>query len=473
VNPVSGERELVLMSAEREEKVGREAAAEVEAQIGLVRDPALEATVKAVGERLARHSPRGGVEWRFAVADMEEPNAFALPGGWIYVSRGLLAISNSEDELANVIGHEIGHVAARHSAKRETRAIGVGLLTLLGVLAAGAAGGAEAAQAVGQLGQVAGAGLIASYGRDQERESDDVGQRLAASAGYDPAGMAAFLHTLERESVLREGKSRLPSFFDSHPVTTERVETASARARSLAFRREPSLAGSREDFLRRLEGLLVGPDPAEGVFQERRFLHPGLGIVLDFPDGWKTVNQKTAVGAQSPQQDGVVVLEMQEKPGKADRAAARFADANRLTLRDPRRVRIGGFEAVRAWTAASGSQGEVGVDLTWYAHPQGVLRLTGVSPAARFRRQAPRFDDVAESLRPLSDEERAGLRERRLRVVVAQAGEGLADLGRRSGNRWNVDETAVANGVERGVRLAAGQALKIAVEVPYVARPGS
>jgi predicted Zn-dependent protease len=467
VNPVTGERELVLMSPEREASVGRQAAQEVEQQIGLVRDRDLEAYVQSVGERVARHSPRQDVEWHFAVADMQEPNAFALPGGWIYVSRGLLAITNGEDELANVIGHEIGHVAARHSAKRETQALGVTLLTMLGVLAAGATGGAQAAQAVGQLGQVAGAGLIASYGRDQERESDDLGQRLAAQAGYDPAGMAKFLHTLERESTLGEGKTRLPSFLDSHPMTGERVEAAQARAGTLSFRREPGVSASRADFLRRLDGLLVGPDPAEGVFRDEHFLHPGFGIALDFPEGWKTVNQKSAVGATSPQQDAAVILEVQEPPGRADEAASRFASANEIPLRDARRLEIGGYDAVRAWSMGSGPQGEIGVDLTWYAHPKAVLRMAGVSPAAQFERRVRLFHDVAVSLRPLSSEERASLRERRLRVVEAEAGESLAELGRRTGNRWSVEETAVANALEPSAKPSAGQPIKIAVEVPW------
>src|SRR5690606_25608101 len=136
VNPVTGQREVTLMSPQQEVAAGREAAAQVAEQIGLVEDPALQRYVEAIGQRLAAASPRRDVQYRFAIADMPEPNAFALPGGWIYVSRGLLAYANSEDELANVMGHEIGHVAARHAAQRQTRATGVGLLSALGTLAA-------------------------------------------------------------------------------------------------------------------------------------------------------------------------------------------------------------------------------------------------------------------------------------------------------------------------------------------------
>ena len=140
-NPVTGRPEFVLLSIAQEEELGRQAAKQFAEQLGLVEDPDLVAYVEAIGNRLARHSPRQDVSYRFQIADQEAPNAFALPGGWIYISRGALAISNSEAELAGVIGHEIGHVAARHSVQQQTRSIGVALLTLLGAAAAGAAAG--------------------------------------------------------------------------------------------------------------------------------------------------------------------------------------------------------------------------------------------------------------------------------------------------------------------------------------------
>ena len=251
------------MSAERENALGRQAAQEVEQSIGLVRDPALAAYVDALGQRLAQRSPRKDVSYRFHVADMPEPNAFALPGGYIYVSRGLLAITNSEAELANVIGHEIGHVAARHASQRETRSVGVGVLSALGTIAAGVAAGGQAAQAVSQLGQVAGAGLIASYGRDQERQADEVGQELAAGSGWDPGAVSNFFVTLERQTKLEHGE-RLPSFLDSHPMTSERAQTTAARARSLTVTPAPPIAETQSAFLHELEDLLVGPDPGAG-----------------------------------------------------------------------------------------------------------------------------------------------------------------------------------------------------------------
>lgn len=464
VNPVTGRPELTTMSPQREVAIGQQAAVQVEREIGLVRDPKLTGYVQAIGQRLAEASPRQDVTYRFAVADMAEANAFALPGGYVYVSRGLLALANSEDELANVIGHEIGHVAARHAAQRETRAMGVGLLSALGTLAAGLAGGGEAARMVGQLGQVAGAGLIASYGRDQERQADVVGQELAAATGWDPAGMASFLATLQREGELRTGHERQPSFLDSHPAPGERSIVARERAQQLGRRGEGGLAASRAEFLRRIEGVMVGPNPAEGIFRDGVFVHPGLGFALAFPSGWPTQNAKQAVVAMSPRRDAVIALESQGQTGDPETAARRWAQANPVEVVEARPARIGGLPAFVALARAQSQGGVTALRVAWVAHPQGMFRLTGMTSPQAYRSYAPLFDRVAGSFRTLSRAERASIRPWRLKVVQARPGETLHDLGRRTGNRWNAAETALANALDPGRTLRGGELVKVAVE---------
>ena len=465
VNPVTGRPELTTMSPQREVQLGQQAAAQVESQIGLVRDAKLTAYVEAIGSRLATMSPRQDVTYRFAVADMAEANAFALPGGWIYVSRGLLALANSEDELANVIGHEIGHVAARHAAQRETRSTGVQILSVLGTLAAAAVGGAEAAQMIGQLGQVAGAGLIASYSRDQERQADVIGQEIAAAAGWDPMGMATFLETLEREGRLRRGgQARAPSFLDSHPAAGERAVVAARRAGDFGGRRGGGIARSRADFLRRIEGVAIGPDPREGVFQGERFLHPELGFAMDFPRGWQTQNSRQAVGAMTPRRDAVVVLESQGPREDPTAAARRWLAANPgVQVVESGPARAGSWPAYAAVVQARTQRGAAALALTWIAHPKGTFRLTGMTSPAAWRSYAPAFDAVARSLRPLSSAERGSITGLRLAVVQARGGESLAQLGQRTGNRWSLEETAVANAIRPDARLEAGHLVKIAL----------
>ncbi|RIK99105.1 MAG: hypothetical protein DCC71_20570 [Proteobacteria bacterium] len=462
-NPVTGRQDLVFMSPEREAAIGKQEAAKVEQQIGLVRDPGLTRYVEQIGARMAKASPRRDVAYHFAVADMAEANAFALPGGWIYVSRGLVALANSEDELAGVIGHEIGHVAARHAAQREARATGVGLLSVLGTIAAGIVGGGQAAQMASQLGQVAGAGLIASYGRDQERQADEVGQQLAASSGWNPSGLADFLQTLEREDVVRTGNKRQPSFLDSHPLPGERAVVARERAPGLPRGAGAPIAKGRAAFLQRIDGILVGPNPEEGVFRDDHFLHPGLGFAMTFPQKWQTQNTKSAVGAMSPQRDAMIVLELQGPTGDPRAAAQRWVQASPVRVAQSGATRVGQWQAFRALVEAQSQQGSIAADVTWIAHPQGMFRISGVAPPSRYRAAAPTFERVVASFRPLSAADRDAARPLRLRVAKARAGETLVDVGRRTGNRWSPKQTAVANAIAAESPLPAGTLVKVAL----------
>jgi len=463
-NPVTGRQEVSLMSPARESALGKQAAAQVEKEIGLVRDPALTAYVQQIGARMAKLSPRKDTPYSFAIADMPEANAFALPGGYVYVSRGLLALANDEDELAGVIGHEIGHVAARHAAQRETRTAGVGVLSMLGTIAAAVAGGPQAASMVNQLGQVAGAGLIASYGRDQERQADEVGQLLAAEGGWDPDGLADFLVTLEREGRVREGRQRQPSFLDSHPQPGERAITARKRAPELPRGATPPIAKGRKAYLKKIEGLMIGPNPAEGVFEDGgRFLHPGLGFAIEFPSGWATQNQKTMVGALSKQRDAMILLEMQGRGEDPRAAAQQWAQSKRVQVAQSAALSIGGYRAYRVLAQAQGQQGVVAADAFFVAHPAGMFRITGITSVQRHGGWAPTFERVAGSFRAINDAERRRARPLRLRLATARAGESLVELGRRTNNAWKPEQTAVANAIEVGKPLASGQIVKIAV----------
>ena len=462
-NPVTGRQELSVVSPQQEAAQGKAAAKQVEREIGLVDDPQLQAYVEQIGQRLAAHSPRRDVTYRFFVADMPEPNAFALPGGYIYVSRGLIALANSEDELAGVIGHEIGHVAARHSAQRQTRQAGVGILSALGTIAAGVVGGSGAAQMVSQMGQVAGAGLIASYSRDQERQADQIGQDLEAAAGWDPVGLADLLGSLERESKLETGKQRRASFLDSHPQPGERAVTARGRATQLPRGADPGIARGRAAFLQRIDGVVVGTNPDEGVFRKNVFLHPALGFALTFPPDWRTKNSKEVVAAASPRSDAVVMLEQQSADENPQSAAQRWAQANRVQIAEGAPLRIGGWLAYRGLTQAQTQKGVLALDVTWIAHPTGTYRLTAMTAPGSYRSWAPTFERTATSFRALTSAERGSAKPLRLRAATARAGESLEALGARTGNRWSVAETAVSNALPKDARLSAGQLVKIAL----------
>lgn len=467
---------MILVSREQEQAAGREAAEQVAAAMGIYADERLTAYVAAVGRRVAAHSPREEIDWRFEIIDQETPNAFALPDGHIYVSRGLLELANSEDELAGVLAHEVVHVAARHHAQQQTRATGVGLLALPALLAGAVIGGP-----VGQVVQapllVLGAGVVASYGRDQEREADRVGQRLAAQAGYDPAALEGYLATLQRWSESQEGATREPGFFDTHPATPERLANTRHNAATLARSPVAGVAPDRDAFLRTLEGLVVGPNPAEGVFQGARFLQPDLMFSLDFPEGWETLNARSHVGAFSPDERATVVLEIQGRGSDPKAAAtAMLAAISRdapvaLLLADA--LAIAGRDAFHVEALAGGRRGTTLLHLTWIAHDGLIYLVAGVVGEGHARAHAAALAAVGASFRPLSAAERATVRERRLRVARTRADEALAALSRRSGSVWEPGYAALVNGLAPDAAPGAGRLVKIAVEAPYPGRsPG-
>lgn len=440
-------REVILSTEAHDERVGEQTAMQVGGAMGFVEDPALTAYVAAVGKRVARYAPRGGFQYQFKIVDQDVPNAFALPGGYIYVSRGLLIMSNSEDELAGVLAHEVIHVAARHAAARQS-----------------------VIQGMPGFAQFLAGGYIAEYGRDQERESDRLGQGLAGLAGYDPQGLADFLTGLEFQERLRLGGSRLPGYLDSHPATSERTASASSRARMVAWQRVPEIAPGRAGYLERIDGLVVGTGASEGVFQDNRFLHPELGFTLRFPPDWDTQNTRQAVGAISPRRDAVVSLEHEAMGDDPQRAASGFLEkvrAQGLRVEKLQPVKLGGLRAFRAQGRASGSGGSLQVQLTWVAHRGSIYRITGIaSPRAGSRYDAT-FFSVARSFRPLPPEARQSIREQRLRIARARSGETLPQLSQRTGNVWNVQETAVMNGLFANARLESGQLVKVALPERY------
>ena len=472
-NPVTRKTDVVFVSEEDEVRLGNEAAAQVAEEIGIVSAPRLAATVAQVGRRVAAAAPERSHGYEFEVVDLVEPNAFALPGGHVYVSRGLLAIANDEDELANVLAHEVIHVAARHHAQRQARATAVGLLTLPGLLVGGAIGG-PLGKAVSAPFAVAGVGAIARYNRAQELEADDYGQRISAEAGYDPGALASFLATLERENRLGIEDAREPSWFDSHPSTPRRASEAAQRARTLTVV-GTGPAGDRDAFVRRLDGLLVGDDPAGGVFDGRRFLHPDLDFTVVFPEGWKTANTRRAVGAFDTHGNAQVVLQYQEKSNDAREAANGFlaetAKHVRLDVARMDAIDLNGRPAVHALVVARARRGDVTLDLTWVVHGGSVYLVSGTVRSGYSDVHRATFAAVARSFVPLSSAQRASIRETRLRLRTARAGESLADFGRRTGSAWGAEETAVANGISGSVTLRDGQLLKVAIPQPYRPSP--
>jgi predicted Zn-dependent protease len=442
--PAPPRRPPVLATPQADADAGREGAKEVEAAIGVVTDPALRAYVQEVGARLARNAPGFRYDYQFEIADQAAPNAFALPGGRIYISRGALALTASEDELANVLGHEIAHVASRHAA-------------------------AQQQVAGGSFMQVLQFQSLAAYSRDLESTADRLGQGLAAVSGYDPNGMATFLAALDRLDRFESGTSRRTGFLDSHPGTPGRAHEMAVRAGTMHWQRSPGRAADPAAHLRRIAGVVLGDDPAQGVFVGPRFLHADLAFTLRFPDGFETVNTPAAVAAIAPDRSLQIVLELAGRGH--DLAAAAEAFTNRLgrslAVAQAGPLRVAGREAFRL----TGSAGGAPFMSTFLAHRGAVYQLSCVG-SSRSRLEAL-CNVTTRSFRPMTPELLAEVSVLRLALAEARAGESLGDLGGRSRNAWGVAETAAWNGLSLGAPLRAGGLVKVAERAPYLPRSGN
>ena len=450
-NPVTGERQLALISESQEIEMGRQAAQQVEASIGLVEDAGLQAYVSRVGKALAAESERPQLPWRFGVVDDPTPNAFALPGGFIYVTRGLMGLMDSEAELASVLGHEIGHVTARHAVSMLSRAqlaqLGLGIGMILVPELQG-------------LGNLAGAGLqllFLKYGRDAEHQADELGFRYALSEGYDVREMADVFRTLQRASQA-EGQSPLPTWLSTHPYPAERIQRTGERIAALQPPQTNPTVG-RAEYLNELEGLVYGENPRNGYFRDGVFLHPELRFRLDFPQDWRTQNLAQSVMAVSPQQDAAIELTLAQ--GTPESAARSFLGQQGIQAAAPRSHSVNGLPAVSARFRAQTEQAVLDGIALFVAHGGNTYMLVGYAPSQRFPANESTLERSLGSFAVLRDPQALNVRPNRIEIVRVQQPTTLADFNRRNPSAIDLQELALINQLaDASASVPAGTLLK-------------
>jgi len=466
-----------LATPSGETKVGADAAAQVEREIGLVHAP-VEEYLAAIGKRLVERSSnvRTEISYRFQIVDMIEPNAFALPGGFVYVSRGMLALLNSEDELASVVAHEIGHVSARHHLRHallEAPLIPVRLATGIGSLATSIVS-PTLGRVVGALGSAPGSLFLASYSRGQEEEADEIGQELVASAGWDPRAIAAVMDALSREERLAGGDPDRISFFDTHPTTPSRSRHALERATALPVAQLAPIAPDLRHFYEKLDGLLYGESASEGVIVDNEFLHPDLDLRIAFPDGWKIGNGRDGVVSVPESGDALAIFMIAAKAQDPVAVAKEVIRQSSLNVDgNVEATRIGGLPSARANARSrAGWFTRYRHRITWISQGGLVYQISGTALERDWPRYAEAIGELVQSFRPLDAGDRKRVREAHLRIVDARAGESLVDLLKRSDSPWSPERAAAANGLASGeAELQNGRPVKVARWERYAGKP--
>lgn len=447
MNPATGQRQLTLMSEAQEIEIGRQTHPKVLASIGAYDSPEWQAYIQELGSKIAATSERPDLDWTFTVLDDPVVNAMALPGGFVYVNRGILADFNSEAELASVLGHEIGHVTARHSVEQMSRA----QLAQLG-LGVAAIASEDFRQFAGLAGQGLGI-LFLKFGRDDESQSDELGLRYMVRSGYDPHQMPKVFQTLDRESQA-QGLRATPEWMSTHPNPGNRVADINARIAGLPPEERQGTVG-REAYLRRLGGLVFGDDPRQGYTIGQTYYHPELAFKIDFPDQWRIINQRQAVGALSPNKDAAVVLTLSAKDSPRAGFDAFFQQQG-IERGQSHGKNFYTFRAHDSQTGAATAEGLIG----FLSHGGKVYQLIGYTGVATWNGYAQTMQHSMASFEKVTERRYLNVTPMTIDIVTLPKDMTLSTFAKSYPSNVEISDLAILNGVNPDTTIKKGTLVK-------------
>jgi predicted Zn-dependent protease len=454
-NPATGENEFILLSTEDQRQLGAQANQEIQAQYGVYDDVVLQSWIDTLGASVVAQSGDTRFDYQFFILDTEVINAFALPGGYIYVTRGLLAYLNNDAQIALVLGHEVGHVAANHSAKQYTNQVlaNVGLV-IGGALFEDIRPFLGAAQTGLQL-------LFLSYSRDNESQADTLGVMYATRAGYKAAEGAEFFHTLER--LQDQSGNVIPTWASTHPDPTDRQQTILEKAAEWSVAVGGNLHGANpEVYIPRLENLVFGHNPRHGFVDSTAnvFYHPDLRFQFPVPSQWSVANFASQVQIISPDGLGVMLLTTSNQLTPAA-ASNEFKQSGGVQVLDEQFGTVSGFDAVRLRSNVQTDNATLGVLSYFIAKDQTVYVFHGYSDASRFGTYLNTFDNTFSGFSDLNDPTILGVQPYLVDAFQAlQSAPFSALVTPNSGANMDVESLAILNQVETGSTIPAGTFLK-------------
>ena len=450
INPATGDRELMMVSESQEIAMGREYDPQIVASMGLYPDQALQTYIAGLGQRLAAQSERPNLPWTFRVIDDPVVNAFAVPGGFIYMTRGILAHFNSEAQLVAVLGHEIGHVTARHSAAQMSKE----QLAQIGL-----AVGSIASERLAQYADVAGAGLgvlFLKYGRDDENQADALGLRYMKRTRHDVRempGVYAMLGSLSAGSG-----QEIPNWLSSHPTPADRQQRIERAIASIPADSIGTIV-ERESYLNRLANVIYGNNPRDGYFVGQRFNHPEMRFTMTFPDGWATRNEAQAVRAMSATKDAAIQVTM-SKATSADAAMRAWTAQEGMQSGTVQRPAVNGFTSSAVPFAIAQEADTLRGTVMFLEHGGNVLQLLAYGPAARWGTQQAAAERALKSFAVLTDRAALDVQPQRIEIIRLDRPSSIDELRRRRNSPLTAEQLAIINQVRVAEVIPTGRLVK-------------
>ena len=465
-NPVTGKRQVVLMSEAQEIAMGKEADPQIVAQYGLYDDKKLQAFITDKGKQMAAISHRPNINYEFKIVDSEVLNAFAVPGGYVYFTRGIMAHFNNEAQFAGVLGHETGHITARHTVAQQRNA----LLGQFGILA-----GVIINPELGRFAETASQGLgllFLKFGRDAERQADELGVEYSSKIGYDAKEMADFFKTLERKSEGSES-AELPTFLSSHPNPGDRFVTVNKLATE--WKQKLNLKNAivnRNTYLQRIEGLIYGEDPKQGFLENNVFYHPELKFQFPAPANWNY--QNTPQRVQFAPKDGKALLMMTLAPGNSlQEAANTMLQQNGLRSLETQQTTVNGLNAIAIVAEPQPQQQQPGQQQQQQQQPnvriltylieynKSIYWLLGATSATDFNQYYPVFKNTMEGFRILTDQAKLNKKPERIRNKTINKSATLQQVLKNYNTPdARLNELAILNGMNLTDVVPAGMMIK-------------
>jgi predicted Zn-dependent protease len=456
-----------------DKQTGAKAHPEIMNEFGGAFEGSQTAYVRTVGQKIALQSGLSTAASDFTVTLLNSnvDNAFAIPGGYVYVTRQLMALMNNEAELASVLGHEVGHVAARHGNSRQKRATTGGLLATGATILGAVLGGNTGAQLGQQLGQRIGVGYISKFSRAQEYEADDLGVFYLAKAGYDTMASSTMLASLAAETALdgrvagRDNKD-VPKWAQSHPDPASRVSRAADRANyQVRAGASKGSATNRDAFLAALDGLLYDDDPKQGVIDGLNFKHPELRFMFTAPAGFSMNN--TPANVQISGNTGQALFGGGAYTGDlnayVNSVFKAFGDAQKVTLTPGSisKIDVNGIPSATAQAQTQGQSGALVVTVVAYEFAKDqAFHFVGITPAA----SSTALDTLYRSVRRLSAAEAAAIKPKRIDVVTVKSGDTIEKMAARMAYpTFQTERFTVLNALRPGASLQPGQKVKIVI----------